>query len=55
MSKDLGLADARRTPGHVTGAAAAVMAAAKAGGWGPSDISAVIEVLGVAGLPGVRS
>ncbi len=46
MSKDLGLADARRTAGQVTAAAAAVMAAAKAGGWGPSDISAVIEVLG---------
>jgi 3-hydroxyisobutyrate dehydrogenase-like beta-hydroxyacid dehydrogenase len=48
MSKDLGLADARRTPGGVTGAAAAVMAEAKSRGWGPSDISAVIEVLGAA-------
>jgi 3-hydroxyisobutyrate dehydrogenase-like beta-hydroxyacid dehydrogenase len=47
MSKDLGLADARRSAGQVTAAAAAVMAEAKDRGWGPSDISAVIEVLGV--------
>jgi len=46
MSKDLGLADARRTSGPVTAAAAAIMAEAKDKGWGPSDISAVIEVLG---------
>ena len=47
MSKDLGLADARRSAGPVTKAAAVVMAEAKDNGWGPSDISAVIEVLGV--------
>jgi 3-hydroxyisobutyrate dehydrogenase-like beta-hydroxyacid dehydrogenase len=45
MAKDLGLADVRRPPGLVTGAAAGVMAEAKERGWGPSDISAVIEVL----------
>ncbi|HEX5696794.1 MAG TPA: NAD(P)-dependent oxidoreductase [Acidimicrobiia bacterium] len=45
MSKDLDLAEARRPPGSVIAAAAAVMAEARQRGWGPSDISAVIEVL----------
>lgn len=46
MAKDLGLAEARRPAGVVGAAAAAVLMEAQAGGWGPSDISAVIEVLG---------
>jgi 3-hydroxyisobutyrate dehydrogenase-like beta-hydroxyacid dehydrogenase len=45
MAKDLGLADERRPAGSVTGAAAAVLRRARDQGWGPSDISAVIEVL----------
>jgi hypothetical protein len=49
MSKDLDLAEARRPPGSVTAVAAGVMAEAKQRGWGPSDISAVIEVLTDAG------
>jgi 3-hydroxyisobutyrate dehydrogenase-like beta-hydroxyacid dehydrogenase len=46
MAKDLGLADERRPAGSVTEAAAAVLRQAREAGWGPSDISAVIEVLG---------
>ncbi|MGH8916072.1 MAG: NAD(P)-dependent oxidoreductase [Acidimicrobiia bacterium] len=46
MSKDLGLADARRPAGEVTAAAAAVMRRARDRGLGPEDIGAVIEVLG---------
>jgi 3-hydroxyisobutyrate dehydrogenase-like beta-hydroxyacid dehydrogenase len=45
MAKDLGLADERAPAGWVTGAAAAVLRRAQEHGWGPSDISAVIEVL----------
>jgi 3-hydroxyisobutyrate dehydrogenase-like beta-hydroxyacid dehydrogenase len=45
MAKDLGLARARRPAGAITEAAAAVLFAAQTQGWGPSDISAVIEVL----------
>jgi 2-hydroxy-3-oxopropionate reductase len=45
MAKDLGLADERRAAGSVTAAAAAVLRRAQDRGWGPSDISAVIEVL----------
>lgn len=45
MAKDLGLARARRPAGAITDAAAAVLFAAQSQGWGPSDISAVIEVL----------
>jgi 2-hydroxy-3-oxopropionate reductase len=46
MAKDLRLADARRSAGAVIDAAAKVMSDAKAAGWGPMDISAVIEVIG---------
>jgi len=46
MAKDLRLADSRRSAGSVGGAAAAFLFAAQARGWGSSDISAVIEVLG---------
>jgi len=45
MSKDLGLAAARRPAGSLTAVAVEVMARAKAEGWGPQDISSVIEVL----------
>jgi 2-hydroxy-3-oxopropionate reductase len=45
MSKDLGLADARRPPGPVTASGIRVMRTARAQGWGASDISAVIEVM----------
>ncbi|HEY4607138.1 MAG TPA: NAD-binding protein, partial [Acidimicrobiia bacterium] len=45
MSKDLALADARRSAGTVGQAAARVMGEAKRRGLGPSDIGAVIEVL----------
>jgi 3-hydroxyisobutyrate dehydrogenase-like beta-hydroxyacid dehydrogenase len=45
MAKDLGLADERRAAGSVTEAAAIVLRRALDQGWGPSDISAVIEVL----------
>jgi 3-hydroxyisobutyrate dehydrogenase-like beta-hydroxyacid dehydrogenase len=45
MAKDLGLADERGSAGSVTGAAAAILRRARDEGWGPSDISAVIEVL----------
>jgi 2-hydroxy-3-oxopropionate reductase len=45
MAKDLGLADARRVAGPVGSAAASVLRQARADGWGPSDIGAVIEVL----------
>lgn len=47
MSKDLGLAAARRPPGPLTAVAVEVMARTREQGWGPSDVSAVIEVLGV--------
>ena len=46
MAKDLGLADNRRTAGPVGETAAAILRRAQSQGWGPSDISAVIEVLG---------
>ena len=46
MAKDLGLADNRRTAGAVGESAAAILRRAQSQGWGPSDISAVIEVLG---------
>jgi 2-hydroxy-3-oxopropionate reductase len=49
MAKDLGLADARRPPGPVSAAAAAVLRSARDRGWGDSDIGAVIEVLGEGG------
>lgn len=45
MSKDLGLADARRPPGPVTAAAVEILRLARDRGWGDHDISAVIEVL----------
>jgi 3-hydroxyisobutyrate dehydrogenase-like beta-hydroxyacid dehydrogenase len=45
MAKDLGLADERGQAGSVTEAAARVLRRALDRGWGPSDISAVIEVL----------
>ena len=45
MAKDLGLADDRRPAGSVTEAAAAILRRARDHGWGPSDISAVIEVV----------
>jgi 2-hydroxy-3-oxopropionate reductase len=45
MSKDLGLAAARRPPGPLTAVAVEVMAKTQKQGWGPSDVSAVIEVL----------
>jgi 2-hydroxy-3-oxopropionate reductase len=45
MAKDLGLADERGPAGTVTEAAAAVLRRARDQGWGPKDISAVIEVL----------
>jgi 2-hydroxy-3-oxopropionate reductase len=45
MSKDLGLAAARRPPGPLTAVAVEVMAKTKEQGWGPSDISSIIEVL----------
>jgi 3-hydroxyisobutyrate dehydrogenase-like beta-hydroxyacid dehydrogenase len=45
MAKDLGLADERGQAGSVTEAAAIVLRRALDQGWGPSDISAVIEVL----------
>ncbi|MGH8949538.1 MAG: NAD(P)-dependent oxidoreductase [Acidimicrobiia bacterium] len=45
MAKDLGLADARRPAGPVGEAAARILLQARADGWGPSDIGAVIEVL----------
>jgi 2-hydroxy-3-oxopropionate reductase len=45
MSKDLGLAAARRPAGSLTAVAVEVMAKAKEQGWGPKDISSVIEVL----------
>lgn len=50
MSKDLGLAEARRPPGPVTATAVRLLAEAQNRGWGASDISAVIEVL-AAGPP----
>jgi len=46
MSKDLGLAAARRPAGPLTAVAVEMMARAQQKGWGPSDVSAVIEVLG---------
>jgi len=46
MAKDLRLADARRPAGRVGGVAATVLIEALDAGWGPSDISAVIEMLG---------
>jgi len=46
MAKDLGLADARRPPGPVGSIAASILRRARDEGWGPSDIGAVIEVLG---------
>ncbi|HSJ84624.1 MAG TPA: NAD(P)-dependent oxidoreductase [Acidimicrobiia bacterium] len=45
MAKDLGLADARRSPGPVSAAGAEILRLAQDRGWGDSDISAVIEVL----------
>jgi len=45
MAKDLGLADARRSPGPVSAAGAEILRLARDRGWGDSDISAVIEVL----------
>lgn len=44
MAKDLGLADQRRPAGSVTEAAATILRQAQSEGWGPNDISAVIEV-----------
>ena len=46
MAKDLGLADARRPAWPMGAAAARILRQARDRGWGPSDISAVIEVLG---------
>lgn len=46
MAKDLGLADARRQAGPVGSVAASILRKARDEGWGPSDIGAVIEVLG---------
>ncbi|MGH8951164.1 MAG: NAD(P)-dependent oxidoreductase [Acidimicrobiia bacterium] len=46
MAKDLGLADNRRVAGPVGETAAAILRRAQSQGWGPSDISAVIEVSG---------
>ncbi|MEX1126440.1 MAG: NAD(P)-dependent oxidoreductase [Acidimicrobiia bacterium] len=51
MSKDLGLAQARRPPGPVTATAAAILAEAQNQGWGASDIGAVIEVLSAEAEP----
>jgi 2-hydroxy-3-oxopropionate reductase len=45
MAKDLGLAELRRSAGAVGATAATVLLQAQEQGWGPSDISAVIEVL----------
>lgn len=46
MSKDLGLAEARRPPGPVTATAVQAMRLAKAMGHGATDIGSVIEILG---------
>jgi len=46
MSKDLGLAEARRPAGPVTASAVEILKAAQNQGWGASDIGAVIEILG---------
>jgi 2-hydroxy-3-oxopropionate reductase len=46
MSKDLGLAQARRPPGPVTATAVEAMRQAKIQGRGEADIGSVIEVLG---------
>jgi 2-hydroxy-3-oxopropionate reductase len=49
MAKDLGLAELRRSAGAVGATAAAALLRAQEQGWGPSDISAVIEVLETGG------
>lgn len=46
MSKDLGLADARRPAGPVTATAVQAMTLAKTEGHGATDIGSVIEILG---------
>jgi len=49
MSKDLRLAAARRQPGPVTAIAVEILTEAQRQGWGPKDISAVIEMLAAEG------
>ncbi len=52
MVKDLDLAQRRRPAGPVCGEAEATMRRAQAEGWGESDISAVIEIVGEGTDPG---